>query len=83
MLAHREKKNGCVVARVRWLTHTGREVSPSGLKSGGAKRFRVRHLPPSQSPCGSQGVRSLPFVGGVQLPAVAGAQGLKYRRFDA
>jgi hypothetical protein len=29
------------------------------------------------------GVRSLPFVGGVQLPAVAGAQGLKYRRFDA
>ena len=31
--------NGCVVARVRWLTHTGREVSPSGLKSGGAKRF--------------------------------------------
>jgi hypothetical protein len=39
MLAHREKKNGCVVARVRWLTHTGREVSPSGLKSGGAKRL--------------------------------------------
>jgi hypothetical protein len=34
--------NGCVVARVRWLTHTGREVSPSGLKSGGAKRFGGR-----------------------------------------
>ena len=36
--------NGCVVARVRWLTHTGRGVSPSGLKSGGAKRFGGVHI---------------------------------------
>ena len=34
--------NGCVVARVRWLTHTGREASPSGLKSVGAKRVGER-----------------------------------------
>jgi hypothetical protein len=34
-------------------------------------------------PTGRIGVRNLPFVGGVQLPAVAGAQGLKHRRFDA
>ena len=33
MLAHREKKRGGGGARVRWLTHTGREVSPSGLKT--------------------------------------------------
>jgi hypothetical protein len=32
MLAHREKKRGGGGAWVRWLAHTGREVSPSGLE---------------------------------------------------
>ena len=42
--------NGCVVSSIRWLTHTGRDMPPSGLKPGAglmleargetAKRFR-------------------------------------------
>ena len=31
-------QNGCVLASIRWLMHTGREVPPSGLKPGAGVR---------------------------------------------
>jgi len=48
-----------VISQIRWLTHTGREVSPSGLKPNSLTRGLAPHPPaplsPSQSPGGEEG----------------------------